>query len=389
MVVEISTSNSKKRNCSLKDRFKNEVNDMNNSMKISIILGTRPEIIKMSPIIRYLEKIQENFFIIHTGQHYSYEMDKTFFDTLELPTPKYNLDVGSGSHAEQTGKIMIGIEEVLQREKPDVILVQGDTNTVMAGAVTASKLHIPIGHVEAGLRSYDRLMPEEINRVIADHVSDYLFAPTKIAQENLLREGIGQTKIYITGNTIVDAVHQNLKIAQQSGNSLKILNLLQKNYFLVTAHRAENVDDKERLTKIIEGLCAIQKEYSLPVIFPIHPRTEKKIREFGINLERITIIPPQGFLEFLQLEANAKLILTDSGGVQEEACILGVPCVTLRDNTERPETVEVGANMLSGVEPDSIVQSAEKMLGAQGTWKNPFGDGTASLKIINVLRGTI
>jgi UDP-N-acetylglucosamine 2-epimerase (non-hydrolysing) len=389
MVVEISTSNSKKRNCSLKDRFKNEVNDMNNSMKISIILGTRPEIIKMSPIIRYLEKIQENFFIIHTGQHYSYKMDKTFFDTLELPTPKYNLDVGSGSHAEQTGKIMIGIEEVLQREKPDVILVQGDTNTVMAGAVTASKLHIPIGHVEAGLRSYDRLMPEEINRVIADHVSDYLFAPTKIAQENLLREGIGQTKIYITGNTIVDAVHQNLKIAQQSGNSLKILNLLQKNYFLVTAHRAENVDDKERLTKIIEGLCAIQKEYSLPVIFPIHPRTEKKIREFGINLERITIIPPQGFLEFLQLEANAKLILTDSGGVQEEACILGVPCVTLRDNTERPETVEVGANMLSGVEPDSIVQSAEKMLGAQGTWKNPFGDGTASLKIINVLRGTI
>ena len=170
----------------LKDRFKNEANDMNNPMKISIILGTRPEIIKMSPIIRYLEKIKENFFIIHTGQHYSYEMDKSFFDTLELPTPKYNLDVGSGSHAEQTAKIMIGIEKVLFREKPEVILVQGDTNTVMAGAVTASKLHIPIGHVEAGLRSYDRLMPEEINRVIADHVSDYLFAPTKIAQENLL-----------------------------------------------------------------------------------------------------------------------------------------------------------------------------------------------------------
>jgi UDP-N-acetylglucosamine 2-epimerase (non-hydrolysing) len=362
---------------------------MNILMKISIILGTRPEIIKMSPIIRYLAKIQENFFIIHTGQHYSYEMDKTFFEALELPTPKYNLDVGSGSHAEQTGKIMIGIENVLQREKPDVILVQGDTNTVMAGAVTASKLHIPIGHVEAGLRSYDRLMPEEINRVIADHVSDYLFAPTKIAQENLLREGISQTKIYITGNTIVDAVHQNLNIAQRSGNILKILNLLQKNYFLVTAHRAENVDDKKRLTKIIEGLFAIQKEYSLPVIFPIHPRTEKKIREFGINLDRITTIPPQGFLEFLQLEYNAKLILTDSGGVQEEACILGVPCVTLRDNTERPETVEVGANMLSGVEPESIFQSAEKMLGAQGTWKNPFGDGMASQKIINILQGII
>jgi UDP-N-acetylglucosamine 2-epimerase (non-hydrolysing) len=356
-------------------------------MKISIILGTRPEIIKMSPIIRYLEKLQENFYIIHTGQHYSYEMDKIFFDALKLPPPKYNLEVGSGSHAEQTAKIMIGVEEVLQREKPDVVLVQGDTNTVMAGAISASKLHIPVGHVEAGLRSFDRLMPEEINRVIADHVSDYLFVPTKIAQRNLLREGINPTKIFITGNTIVDAVHQNLRIAQQSGNNLKILNLLPRNYFLVTAHRAENVDDKMRLTKIGEGLLHIQKEYSLPVIFPTHPRTEKKIREFGIQLEGITIISPQNFLEFLELEANAKLILTDSGGVQEEACILGVPCVTLRDNTERPETIEVGANTLSGVEPYTIVQATGKMLGAEGKWKNPFGDGTAALKIIDILLG--
>ncbi len=360
---------------------------MNNPMKISIVLGTRPEIIKMSPIIRYLEQIQENFFIIHTGQHYSYEMDKTFFHSLNLPAPKYNIDVGSGSHAEQTGKIMMGIENILQSERPDVILVQGDTNSVMAGAVTASKLHITIGHIEAGLRSYDRRMPEEINRVIADHISDYLFAPTKIAQENLLREGISPTKIFITGNTIVDAVQQNLKIAQQSKNYLNRLHLLEKNYFLVTAHRAENVDDNERLMKIIKGLCKIQKIFSIPVIFPIHPRTEKKIKELGINLDRITIIPPQGFLEFLQLEANAKLILTDSGGVQEEACILEVPCVTLRDNTERPETIEVGANMLSGVEPDSIVRSTEKMLHTPRTWKNPFGDGMATMKIVNVLHG--
>jgi UDP-N-acetylglucosamine 2-epimerase (non-hydrolysing) len=356
-------------------------------MKISIILGTRPEIIKMSPIIRYLEKIQENFFILHTGQHYSYEMDKTFFNTLRLPAPKYNLDVGSGSHAEQTGKIMTGIEKVLQSEKPDVILVQGDTNTVMAGAVTAAKIHIPVGHVEAGLRSYDRSMPEEINRIIADHISDFLFAPTKIAQENLLREVIVQTKIFITGNTIADAVIQNLKISSLSGNILQTLNILPKEYFLVTAHRAENVDDKKRLTKIIEGLNVIQKKYSLPVIFPIHPRTKKKIEVFGINPGMISIIPPQGFLEFLQLEAHAKLILTDSGGVQEEACILGVPCVTLRDNTERPETVEVGANILSGVEPDLMVTSTEKMLTGQGSWKNPFGDGTASIKIISAILG--
>lgn len=354
-------------------------------MKISIILGTRPEIIKMSPIIRYLVNHRQNFFILHTGQHYSYEMDKSFFDALELPAPDYNLDVGSGSHAVQTGKIMIGIEDVLQKEKPDVILVQGDTNTVMAGAVAASKLHIAIGHVEAGLRSYDRSMPEEINRVIADHLSDHLFAPTTLAQKNLLREGIRQDKIHITGNTIVDAVFQNLKIAQKSINVLKTLNLSPKKYFLVTAHRAENVDDKDRLKKIITGLCAIRKKYSLPVIFPIHPRTEKKIREFGIDLDEIVVIPPQGFLEFLELEANAKLVLTDSGGVQEETCILGVPCVTLRDNTERPETVEIHANILSGVEPDSILRSTDTMLESELTWKNPFGDGNASERIVHIL----
>ncbi|MDO8873692.1 MAG: UDP-N-acetylglucosamine 2-epimerase (non-hydrolyzing) [Methanoregula sp.] len=354
-------------------------------MKIAIILGTRPEIIKMSPIIRYLNKKQENFFILHTGQHYSYEMDKTFFDTLELPAPKYNLDVGSASHAIQSGKIMMGVEEVFQKEKPDVVLVQGDTNTVMAGAIAASKLHIKVGHVEAGLRSHDRSMPEEINRIIADHISDYLFAPTKLAKDNLLDEGIDQNKIFITGNTIVDAILQNLKIAQKSGNILKTLNLVHKNYFLVTVHRAENVDDKERLKKIIMGLCAIQKKYSLPIIFPIHPRTNKRIAEFGIDLEGITIIPPQGFLEFLQLEDNAKLILTDSGGVQEEACILGVPCVTLRDNTERPETVDVHANILSGVEPDLILRSTENMLESETIWKNPFGDGKASQMIIRTL----
>jgi UDP-N-acetylglucosamine 2-epimerase (non-hydrolysing) len=358
-------------------------------MKTAIILGTRPEIVKMSPIIRTLLNRREHFFVLHTGQHYSYEMDKSFFEILELPDPQYNLDAGSGSHAEQTGKIMLGVEEILKKETPDVVLVQGDTNTVLSGALAAAKLHIRIGHVEAGLRSFDRSMPEEINRVVADHLSDYLFAPTETARTNLLREGIHRDKISITGNTIVDAVFQNLMIAQKQGDTLRELGIEEKNYFLVTAHRAENVDERSRLKKIILGLAAIGKQYSHPVIFPVHPRTNKKIREFGIDTTGITLIPPKNFLEFLQLEAHAKLVLTDSGGVQEEACILGVPCVTLRDNTERPETIEVGANQLAGIEPETVRRAVKKMLGVSRKWKNPFGDGTTSEKILGILKETI
>jgi len=355
-------------------------------MKIGIILGTRPEIIKMSPLIRECEKRNLKYFILHTGQHYSYEMYLAFFDDLELPKPKYNLDVGSGSHAEQTGKIMVGIEEIINKENPDIVLVQGDTNTVLAGALTASKMHIKVGHVEAGLRSYDRRMPEEINRVITDHISNYLFAPTKIANDNLLEEGIGRHKVFMTGNTIVDAVYQNLKIAENKVDILKDLDIQSKEYFLITAHRAENVDSRERLEKILKGIVALQKEYSLPIIFPIHPRTENRIREFGFSLDGIRTTKPLGFLDFLQLEANAKLVFTDSGGVQEETCIMGIPCITLRDNTERPETLEVGSNMLAGVESDSIIQSAKKMMSEEKNWLNPFGDGKTAEKIIDILR---
>jgi UDP-N-acetylglucosamine 2-epimerase (non-hydrolysing) len=354
-------------------------------MKIAIVLGTRPEIIKMSPIIRAAQEQGREFFILHTGQHYSYEMDRSFFEILRLPDPAYNLDAGSGSHAVQTGTIMAGIEETLIRERPGVVLIQGDTNTVLAGALAAAKLHIRIGHVEAGLRSFDRGMPEEINRVVADHLSDFLFAPTETAQENLLREGIPRETIFVTGNTIVDAVLQNLEIAKEHGDALKEVGVGRNRYFLVTAHRAENVDDPSRLEKIIAGLAQIGRRYDLPVLFPVHPRTRKKIREFGIDITGITLVPPKNFLEFLQLEAYARLILTDSGGVQEEACILGVPCVTLRDSTERPETVEVGANTLAGVEPDAVMQATEKMLGAPRNWKNPFGDGKASEKILRIV----
>lgn len=359
----------------------------------AIILGTRPEIIKMSPIIRTCEKKGIDYFILHTGQHYSYEMDRVFFEDLRLPAPRYNLDIGSRTHAEQTGAIMAGIEKVLIQEKPDIVLVQGDTNTVLAGTLAASKcyvrgdrsLPIKVGHVEAGLRSYDRTMPEEINRIIADHVSDYCFAPTEIAYKNLRKEGIDESKIFVTGNTIVDAVRQNLTLSEELTNTVTGLGLTEKGYILVTLHRQENVDNKHRLMGIFNALTQIHKLTGLPLVFPVHPRTEKMIKSFGLNLKDVYMIPPKGFLEFLQLEAKAKLVLTDSGGVQEESCILGVPCVTLRDSTERPETVDVGANIIAGIETENIVRVSLSMIDKSPSWKNPFGEGHSGDRIIEII----
>ena len=354
-------------------------------MKIAIILGTRPEIIKMSPVIRECEKRNCDYFILHTGQHYSYNMDRVFFEQLELPDAKYNLDVGSGKHGEQTGKMLIGIEKILLREKPDVVLVEGDTNTVLAGAIAATKLHIKVGHVEAGLRSYYREMPEEINRILTDHCSDYLFAPTEKSKEILLHEGIDEKKIFVTGNTIVDAVYQNLQIAHRKAETFKNLDLKEEKYFLVTAHRQENVDNRRRFDGILKGLQLINKEYDLPVIYPIHPRARKRMMEFGLNSDGIKLIEPLDYLSFLQLEANAKLVLTDSGGVQEETCILKIPCVTLRDNTERPETIEVGSNILAGTNPTKIMEAVTKMMDIKRKWKNPFGDGKAGKRIVEII----
>ncbi len=357
---------------------------------IAIILGTRPEIIKMSPIIRACEKENIDYHLIHTGQHYSYEMDEIFFQELELPKPKYNLNVGSGTHGEQTAKILTGIEKILIDEKygrKDVVLVEGDTNSVLAAALAAAKLHIKVGHVEAGLRSYFREMPEEINRVLTDHISDYLFAPTENAKNILLKEGIEKEKIFVTGNTIVDAVYQNIQIAnKKESNILKKLGIENSNYFLVTLHRTENVDNIERLKSIIDGLNIICKKYQLLIIFPAHPRTKKMIEKFKIKLDKnINLINPVGYFEFLQLETNAKLVLSDSGGVQEETCILKVPCVTLRDNTERPETIEVGSNTLTECNQDMIINKIELMLNKDKKWKNPFGNGNAGINIIKIL----
>jgi len=356
-------------------------------MTTAIILGTRPEIIKLSPVIRECKQNNLDFFILHTGQHYSYEMDRVFFEQLRLPDAKYNLDIGSGPHAEQTGKMLIGIGKVLMEERPGIVLVQGDTNTVLAGALAASKMGVMVGHVEAGLRSYDRRMPEETNRVLADHCSDWLFAPTQTSMDTLLNEGIDEDKIFVTGNTIVDAVCQNLEIAKERSGIMDELGLEEKGYLLATAHRQENVDDPVRLGGILKGLKIVGEEFGVDVIFPVHPRTRKRIWEFGLGVDEcVRLIDPVDFMGFLSLESNARLLLTDSGGVQEEACIIGVPCVTLRDSTERPETVEVGANVVAGVEAERIVECARRMLEkSDDGWVNPFGDGKAGGRIRGVL----
>jgi len=356
-------------------------------MSIAIVLGTRPEIVKMSPIIKELEKRKTGFFILHTGQHYSYNLDKVFFEQLKLPRPKHNLEVSSGSHAEELGKMLIGIERVLLEEKPEIVLVEGDTNSVLAGALSAAKLSLKAGHLEAGLRSGDRSMPEETNRVLTDHCSDYLFAPTGGAMATLLREGIPTEKIFVTGNTVVDAVYQNLGIAREKSHILITLGIEPGEYILATVHRQENVDNRARLTSILEGLDKVAVEFRLPVIYPCHPRSCKRMSEFNLRPRNVRLVEPVDFLSFLQLEANARLILTDSGGVQEESCILSVPCVTLRDNTERPETLEAGSNMLAGTSPDTIVKYAALMVNRGNSWENPFGDGRAASRIVDILEG--
>jgi UDP-N-acetylglucosamine 2-epimerase (non-hydrolysing) len=354
-------------------------------MKICFVLGTRPEIIKLSPVIRECERRSLDYFILHTGQHYSYSMDRAFFEELDLPSARYNLDVGSGSHAQQTGRMLIGIESTLQREKPDIVLVEGDTNSVLAGALAAVKLGIKVGHVEAGLRSYDREMPEEINRVLADDCSDLLFAPTETSRNILMAEGVPENKIFITGNTVVDALFQNLELARKRTNDVQDLGITKDSYFLATIHRQENVDNRKRFEGILNGLNHLIKKYGFPVVYPIHPRARKQLKVFNLDVEAVTLIDPVSYSTFLSFESNSRLVLTDSGGVQEEACILKIPCVTLRYNTERAETLEVGANVLAGTDPDSIVDKVDRMLERKHDWDNPFGDGNAGKRIVDIV----
>ncbi|MBA7660294.1 UDP-2,3-diacetamido-2,3-dideoxy-D-glucuronate 2-epimerase [subsurface metagenome] len=339
----------------------------------------------MSPIIKECERVGLDYFILHTGQHYSYNMDRVFFEQLGLPEAEYNLDVGSGSHGVQTGRMLEGIEKVLVEEKPEVVLVEGDTNTVLAGALAAQKLGIEVGHLEAGLRSYDRRMPEEVNRVLTDHCSDYLFAPTEKSRDILLGEGVPNERIFVTGNTIVDAVYLGLELAEGREDLLSEHGLGKGGYFLATVHRQENVDVEGRFSSITKGLELVSESFNVPVVYPVHPRAMKMMKRFSLR-PKLKIIDAVDFLTFLYLEKNSSLVLTDSGGVQEEACILGVPCVTLRDNTERPETVDVGSNVIAGTDPGMILEKAKLMLSPNKGWVNPFGDGKAAVRVIDVLR---
>ncbi|WP_296789964.1 non-hydrolyzing UDP-N-acetylglucosamine 2-epimerase [uncultured Methanobrevibacter sp.] len=366
-------------------------------MKIATILGTRPEIIKMAPIIAEINQRGIDHFIIHTGQHYDKEMSDNFFRDLEIPTPDYNIHVGSGTHAKQTGLMMKGIEEILLDEKPDIVLVQGDTNAVLSGALVCAKLHIAVGHVEAGLRSFDMTMPEEVNRRVADICSAMYFIPTEQSAVNLLSEGISRKNLIITGNTVVDACFRHLEIAKKRGfeeESLADLDIENmENILTLTMHRAENVDVKQRVTSIIEALKQLK---DMNIIFPIHPRTKNTLENFGLfdelnSMEHIHIVKPIGYLDFLLLTSKSTLILTDSGGLQEEAITLDVPALTLRYNTERPETVAAGGNILVGSDKDAILENANKILNdndfAEKMKKapNPYGQGDAASKTVDAI----
>ncbi|OPX59224.1 MAG: UDP-N-acetylglucosamine 2-epimerase [Methanobacterium sp. PtaB.Bin024] len=361
-------------------------------MKIAFIIGTRPEIIKMSPLIDEVDKRGIDYILVHTGQHYDHEMSQQFFLDLELKEPDYNIGVGSDSHGKQTATMLKGIEEVLTSEKPDIVLVQGDTNAVLAGALAAAKLHIAVGHVEAGLRSYDKTMPEEINRMAADVCTNLFFVPTEETAINLLFEGISPKDIFITGNTVVDACYRNLKIAKKSSHIMSKLEL-EGNILSLTLHRAENVDDRERLENIIEALLNIE---DLTIIFPVHPRTVKTLKQFGMysklkKAPHIKMIKPVGYLDFLILESHSKMMITDSGGIQEEAITLNVPCLTLRYNTERPETVQAGGNILVGSDTKKITKNVSQILNDHEIYRkmreapNPYGDGKTSEKILDAI----
>jgi UDP-N-acetylglucosamine 2-epimerase (non-hydrolysing) len=362
--------------------------------RIAVVMGTRPGIIKMSPLVKELERREIDNILIHAGQHYSYELDDTFFEDLRIPAPDHRVEgvAETTYHGEQTARMLEGIEEILLAERPAVVLVCGDANYNLAGALAARKLGMVVGHVEAGLRSNDWRMPEEHNRVIIDHISEHLFAPTEETKQNAIEDNV-KGNVHVTGNTIVDAVYEHRDIAHEESNILSELGL-GDDYFLVTAHREENVDDEANLTELVELLERVDNTYDADIVFSIHPRTVERLDQFGLRarldaVESLQIIDPVGYIDFLQLQSNARTILTDSGGIQEEACIMQIPCVTLREDTERPETVEVGANVVAGTDPERVLEAIEEVQSRERDWANPFGDGTAAEQIIDVAVGEI
>jgi len=358
---------------------------------IVAVVGVRPNFMKIAPFISEIAKYPEDFKakLVHTGQHYDYKMSKVFFEDLDLLKPDYYLGVGSGSHSEQTAKVMIGFEMVLEKEKPDLVVVVGDVNSTLACALTSAKLRIKVAHIEAGLRSFDRDMPEETNRQVTDVLSDYLFTPSQDANENLKREGISSEKIFFVGNIMIDTLMRYRDKAEK--NKIKEdLGLIKENYALLTLHRPENVDRKDALTQIFSAIEDLQKR--IKIIYPIHPRTKKKIEEFGLkdevgSMKNLILTPPLSYIEFLRLMLEAKLVLTDSGGIQEETTFLSIPCLTVRNNTERPITVDIGTNIIVGKSPEKIIEEAFHML--NGNLKRgeipPLWDGKTAKRIVEIL----
>ena len=389
-------------------------------MKVLIIVGARPNFMKAAPIISALRENNTsgeantiNYLLVHTGQHYDNDMSDVFFRDLEMPKPDLNLGVGSGTHARQTAEIMISFEKVCIDNKPDLVMVVGDINSTIACALVAAKMHIPVAHVEAGLRSFDKRMPEEINRVLTDRISDILFTTCDVANQNLLREGVQREKIFFVGNVMVDTLNLYKKRAEQS-DILKRLGLTDeqaahetekrssKDYGVLTLHRPSNVDEKKDFLNVIEILIEITKK--IPVIFPIHPRTKKRIQAYQMqdffefegenamsSRGKITCIDPLSYLEFLKLMKDARLVLTDSGGIQAETTVLGIPCLTLRENTEWLVTLNAGSNVLTGIDREKIIGEVERILSRVNRKIKipPLWDGNTSRRIVDVLRNSM
>ncbi len=389
-------------------------------MKIVTIIGARPQFIKAGAVSRAITdhnaqtpavSIEE--VIVHTGQHYDANMSQIFFDELHIPRPHYNLEVGSGNHGAMTGAMLAKIEDVLITERPDFVMVYGDTNSTLSGAVAAVKLHIPAVHVEAGLRSYNRYMPEEINRIIADQTSNILLCPSQVGVDNLKKEGVGTQaaqdkpldfntqQVYQVGDVMYDSVLFNAQLAEEKSRIIEDLDLAGQPYGLATLHRAENTDHPQRLRRIFEAFSFIAESW-MPLVLPLHPRTRKRVTEAGLDIsaQGIKVIDPVGYLDMMRLERNARVILTDSGGVQKEAYFMKVPCITLRDETEWTETVALGWNALTGADADKITAAFERSRdtiagsppfdagsGSTVLDEAPYGDGRAAAKIVDILAG--
>jgi len=350
-------------------------------VKVVTIVGARPQFIKAAPVSRALRRSHSEM-LVHTGQHYDTNMSAVFFAELDLPQPDVNLGVGSGGHGAQTAAMLTGIEQVLLAEKPDWVLIYGDTNSTLAGALAAAKLHIPVAHVEAGLRSFNRRMPEEINRVLADHVSTLLLCPSQTAVENLAAEGITHG-VHLVGDVMADALAFAAARAQTHSDVLQRLGLSEKGFLLATVHRAENTDDPARLRAILEAFSALDE----PIVFPIHPRTRTYLEALDLKatIHNLKAIDPVGYLDMVRLEQAARMILTDSGGIQKEAYWLGVPCVTLRDETEWVETVQTGWNVLTGADAERITATV-RGFAIPGTHPALYGDGKTASRIVQEIR---